>query len=128
MGSAKYFTSIDLCSGYWQCFISGETTLKTAFLVRYSLYKWVVMPMELTNAPDTFIQTINGLSSNMLDSGMPIFLGDILVYLCTVKEHFTLLEQVLLCLHQYTFTPESMCISDLKVQNLNEWPVTTTGK
>ena len=51
MGSAKYFTSIDLCSGYWQCRIADEDILKTALLMRYGLYKWVVMPMGLTNAP-----------------------------------------------------------------------------
>ena len=149
MGSVKYFTSIDLCSGYWQCHIADEDIPKTTFLMRYGLYKWVVMPMGLTNAPATFMQTMNNLFSDMLDSGMAVFLDDILVYLCMVTEHFTLLEKVLACLHQYTFycklkkcsflcnstiflgfdiTPEGMHISDLKVQSLNEWPVPTTVK
>ena len=61
MGSAKFFTSIDLCSGYWQCHIADEEILKTAFLTRYGLYQWVVMPMGLTNAPATFMQTMNNL-------------------------------------------------------------------
>ena len=63
MGSEKYFTSIDLCSGYWQCHIADEDIPKTAFLMRYGLYKWVVMPMGLTNAPATFMQTMNNLFS-----------------------------------------------------------------
>ena len=79
---AKYFTSINFCSGYWQCHIADKDIPKTTFLMRYSLYKWVVMPMGLTNAPATFMQTMNNLFSNMLDSGMAVFLDDILVYSC----------------------------------------------
>ena len=136
MGSANYFTSIDLCSGYWQCRIADEDILKTAFLTRYGLNKWVIMPMVLTNAPATFMQTMNNLFLDMLDSGAAVFLNNILMYLRMVDKHFTLLEQVLACLHQYTFycklkkcsflhnstvflgfdvTPEGMRISGLKV-------------
>ena len=39
----------------------------------------------------------------MLDSSIAVFLDDILVYSYMVNEHFTLLEQVLVHLHQYTF-------------------------
>ena len=103
MGSAKYFTSIDLCSGYWQCYIFNEDILKIAFLAKYSLYKWVVMPMGLMNAPEMFMQTMNNLFSDILDCVMVEFLDDILVYLCIVEEYSALLEKVLACLYQYTF-------------------------
>ena len=136
MGSLKYFTSIDLCSGPWQCHIADEDIPKAAFLTRYSLYKWVVIPMGLMNAPTTFICTMNNLLSNILDSNMAVFLDDILVYSCIVDKHFTLLEKVLVHLHQHMFycklkkcrflcnstmflgfnvMPEGMHISDLKV-------------
>ena len=85
MGSAQYFTSIDLRSGYWQCRIADEDIPKTAFLTRYGLYEWVVMPMGLTNAPATFMRTMNNLFSDMLDSGVAVFLDDILVYSSTVR-------------------------------------------
>ena len=84
MGSAKYFTSIDLCSGYWQCCIADEDIPKTTFLIWYGLYEWVIMPMGLMNVPATFMQTMKNLFSNMLDSGMAVFLDDILVYSCMV--------------------------------------------
>ena len=99
----KYFTSTDLCSGYWQCHIADEDILNTAFLMRYGLYEWVVMPMGLTNAPATFMQTMNNLFLDMLDSGIAVFLDNILMYLGIVDKNFTLLEQVLAHLHQYTF-------------------------
>ena len=84
MGSAKYFASIDLYGGYWQCCIDNEDIPKTAFLIRYSLYKYVIMLMGLTSTPALFMQTMNNLFSNMLDCGMAVFLDDILVYLNTV--------------------------------------------
>ena len=103
MGSVKYFTSINFYSRYWQCHIADKDILKTAFLMRYNLYKWVIMPMGFVKAPAIFIHTINNLFSNVLDCSMTVFLGDILVYSYMVKEHFTLLEKVLEYLHQYMF-------------------------
>ena len=105
------------------------------------------MPMGFTNAFATLIQMMNNLFSDMLDSGIVVFLDDILAYSCTMKEHFTLLEKLLVCLHQYIFyrklkkcsfffynsatfrsfdiTPKGMYISDSKLWSLNEWPVPT---
>ena len=49
--------------------------------------------MGLTKAPAMFMQTMNNLSFDMLDSGMAVFLDDILVFSCNIDEHFTLLEK-----------------------------------
>ena len=38
----------------------------------------LLMPMGLTNAPATFMQTMNNLFSDMLDSGVAVFLDNIL--------------------------------------------------
>ena len=51
------------------------------------------MPMVLANAPATFMQTINHLFFNILDSGVASILDDILVYLHIVQEHFMLHEK-----------------------------------
>ena len=91
--------------------------------------------------PCTFMRTMNNLFSDMLDSGIAVFLDNIFMYSGMVDKHFMLLEQVLFCLHQYTFycklkkcsflhnsttflgfdgTPEGMHISDSKVRSLGE--------
>ena len=54
--------------------------------------------MGLTNAPATFMHTVNNLFYNILDSGMAVLLNNILLYSYTVKEHFTLLEEVVVYL------------------------------
>ena len=45
--------------------------------------------MGLTNAHTTFTQTMNNFFSNMLDSGIVVFLDNILVYLCKETLHVT---------------------------------------
>ena len=77
LGNAKFFTTLDLCSGYWQCHIAEENIPKTALLTQYGLYEWVVIPMGLKNAPEMFIQTMNNLFEDMLNQGVIVFLDDL---------------------------------------------------
>ena len=95
MGSAQCFTSNNLHSRYWKYHTADKDIPRTTFLTRYGLYKWVVMPMGLMNAPDTFIHTMINLFSYMFDSGVSVIVDDILIYSCTVKEHLTLIKKVL---------------------------------
>ena len=60
------------------------------------------MPMGLTNAPATFMQTMNNLLFYMLDKGVMVFLDNVIIYSNTVEEHFKLLK-VLTCLHRHIF-------------------------
>ena len=55
------------------------------------------MPMGLTNAPATFIRTMNNLFMDMLDKRVVVLLDNILIYSATVEEHFELLEKVFAC-------------------------------
>ena len=49
-----YSTSIDLASGYWQVEVAEEDKEKTAFVTKYGLFEYNVMPFGLCNAPATF--------------------------------------------------------------------------
>ena len=53
-GRAKFFTSLDLTSGYWQVPMDENDVETTAFISHYGLYEFLVMPFELSNAPATF--------------------------------------------------------------------------
>ena len=101
LGNAKFFTTLDLHSGYCQCRIAEEDVPKTAFLTWYRLYKWVLMPMGLTNAPAMFMRMMNNLFEGMLDQEVVVFLDDVLIYSTMSEGHFKLFEKLFTHLRRY---------------------------
>ena len=61
----KYFTSIDLNSGYWQIPMDQKDKGKTAFITDSGLWKFNVLSFGLTNAPATFQRYMNALLAGL---------------------------------------------------------------
>ncbi|KAL0325444.1 UNVERIFIED_CONTAM: RNA-directed DNA polymerase [Sesamum radiatum] len=85
---AKYYTKIDLGSGYWQVRVARGDEPKTTCVTQYSSFKFLVMPFGLTNAPTTFCNLMNNVLYEFLDRFVVVYLDDIVVY----SESLTSLE------------------------------------
>ena len=92
---ARYFTKLDLRSGYWQIRVAAEDVAKTAFTSRHGHFEWLVLPMGLTNAPAEFMALMETTFRAELNQFVLVFLDDILIYSRTMEEHEQQLRVVL---------------------------------
>jgi len=71
---------MDLKNGFHLIGVKEGDERKTAFWMRYRLFKFQVMLFGLTNAPSTFQDMMNHIFSDMLDVGVIGYMDNILVY------------------------------------------------
>jgi hypothetical protein len=146
---ARYFSKLDLRTGYWQIRIAAEDVAKTAFTSRHGHFEWLVLPMGLTNAPAEFMALMENTFRSELNKFVLVFLDDILVYSRTLEEHKEHLQVVLQRLReQKLFAKLSKCcffrqeveflghfvgragvrMVEGKVAAVDRWPTPTTQK
>ena len=94
-GGARYFSTIDLASGYWQVAVNPGDKEKTAFITPYGLYQFMVMPFGMCNAPATFQRLMERVLAGLHWTSCLVYLDDIIVFSHTVHEHFQQLRDVL---------------------------------
>ncbi|GKB95426.1 putative reverse transcriptase domain-containing protein [Tanacetum coccineum] len=84
---SRYFSKIDLWSGYHHLRVQEDDIPKTAFRIRYEHFKFIVMPFGLTNAPVLFMNLMNQVCRPYLHKFVIEFIDDILIYSKTKEEH-----------------------------------------
>ncbi|TYK07646.1 DNA/RNA polymerases superfamily protein [Cucumis melo var. makuwa] len=74
--------------------LQGATVFSKIDL-RYGHYKFIVMPFGLTNAPAVFMDLMNRVFREFLDTFVIVFIDDILIYSKTEAEHEEHLRMIL---------------------------------
>ena len=95
LSKAKYFTTLDLSSGYWQVKMGSRSQEKTAFNTYSGLYEFTVMPFGLCNAPATFQRLMEMVLTGLVRECCVVYIDDILIVRETFEEHLSNLRKVL---------------------------------
>ena len=77
---SSLFSKIDLCVRYHQLRVRDGYIPKMAVRTRYGHYEFLVMSFGLTNAPAAFMDFINKVFREYLDTFVIVFIDDILIY------------------------------------------------
>ena len=94
LSGTKYFSTLDLKSGYWQIEMRPESREKTAFVTHNGLYEFNVMPFGLTNSGASFQRLMGHILRGLEYRFALIYIDDIVIFSKSIDEHLTHLEEV----------------------------------
>lgn len=104
------FTTLDLRSRIHQIRLDPESIPMTAFRTKYGLFKFLVAPFGLTNAPAAFVNLVNDIFRPFIDQFVSAYLDEILIFSKPKVENIRHLRQVLDKLNEHKlFAKTSTC-------------------
>ncbi|XP_058455232.1 uncharacterized protein LOC131432752 [Malaya genurostris] len=106
LGNSKYFSTLDLKSGFYQVPINSKDAAKTAFSTPKGHFEFTRMPMGLRNSPSTFQRLMNTVLYEIKDVKAIVYLDYIIVFGSTIEEHNDNLCKVLRALRRHNLKVE----------------------
>ena len=101
LGDAKFFTTLDLGSAFWQVPLRKKDREKTGFACELALYQWKRMPFGLCNATATFqrlmAQALTGVTKKYGNLLM-CYVDDVVIATPTLEDHIDRLDEVFGCM------------------------------
>ncbi|CAF4537482.1 unnamed protein product, partial [Didymodactylos carnosus] len=121
IGGSKYFTKLDLKSGYFQIPIQEKDKEKTAFITQDGLWEFNVLPQGVMNGPPTFQRVLHNLIGNGRWDYVVVYLDDILIFSKNFTDHKRHLSEILSLLTKANFqvNPDKCQIAVRQIEYLS---------
>ena len=87
LGGSKYFSIMDLTTGFHQIPMDSESKEKTAFSTPYGHLEFNRMPFGLQNALATFQRVMNQVLTGLQRIELFVYMDDIVIYTTSLEEH-----------------------------------------
>ena len=103
LGDAKFFTTLDLGSAFWQVPLRKQDREKTGFACEVGLFQWKRIPFGLCNTTATFQRLMaQALTSVIKKYGNLImcYVDDVVIATPTLEDHIERLDEVFTCMKQ----------------------------
>lgn len=94
LSGAKYFTTLDLYSAYYQIGLHEESIPKTAFCTPNGLWEYVKVPMGLKNSPSVWQRVIDNILTGLRGEKVLVYIDDLIIWSSTVEDHLSKLKAV----------------------------------
>lgn len=101
LSGSKWFSTLDLKSGYYQVVMHEDDKEKTAFTCPLGFFEFNRLPQGVTNAPATFQRLMERCLADMTMKGCMVFLDDMVIYSDTLEAHEEKLRMVFDRLAEY---------------------------
>ena len=149
LSGARWFSTLDLASGYNQVPMAEKDKEKTAFCTPFGLFEFNRMPFGLCNAPGTFQRLMERIFGDQSLQSLLLYLDDIVIFSTTFSQHLQRLDLVLSRLrhHQlklklskchffqsqvqylgHIVSAAGVATDPEKIRAVTEWPAPTTLK
>ena len=80
LADAKFFTTIDMVSGYHQIEVAPEDRYKTAFVSPFGLFQYCRLPFGFAGAPGTFQAVIEDMLRVLDTEDVMAYLDDVICF------------------------------------------------
>ncbi|KAI9555914.1 enzymatic polyprotein [Daphnia sinensis] len=97
---AKYFSSLDLESGFWQMHVAEPHRPKTAFVTPDGLFEFCRLPFGLCGSPPSFQRLMDKVLDGLKWTECMCYMDDILVFGSTFDGHLERLDKVLTAINK----------------------------
>jgi len=149
LAGARYFSTLDLLSGYHQIRLREGEENKTTFSTHVGHYEFKVVAFGLSGVPGTFQGAMNSTLKPCLRRCAIVFFDDILIYSKTFEEHINHLRLVFSLLAKdqwriklskckfvqteisylgHVISSKGVATDPAKIEAVVSWPTPTTVK